>query len=185
MLNNNHGKCKSDKMKSFNTIFLVLVGLVALSACETAQEQLGLTKEAPDEFKVVKRAPLEMPPNYTLRPPSPGTARPQEQETAEEARETVLGNASAQNTYTPSGSEAALLQAAGATQTDPAIRRKVDEETANMRDENEPVIEKIMSIGRDRPPPAKVVDAAKEAQRLQKNQAEGKPVTSGETPSVE
>lgn len=54
-----------------------------------------------------------------------------------------------------------------------------------MRDENEPVIEKIMSIGRDRPPPAKVVDAAKEAQRLQKNQAEGKPVTSGETPSVE
>ena len=132
-------------MKRFNSIFLLALGAMTLSACETAQEQLGLTREAPDEFKVVKRAPLEMPPSYSLRPPRPGAARPQEQATVDEARETVIGNVGAQAT-TPAGSESVLLQAAGATNSDPNIRRKVDEESANMVDENQPVIDKLINL---------------------------------------
>ena len=40
----------------------------------------GLTRDVrPDEFTVVTRAPLSMPPDFTLRPPQPGAARPVEQ----------------------------------------------------------------------------------------------------------
>src|SRR5258708_19942516 len=37
---------------------------------------LGLDKVAPDEFKIVNRAPLSLPPDYALRPPDPRALRP-------------------------------------------------------------------------------------------------------------
>ena len=173
-------------MHNYKNFVLIFFSATLLSACETAQEQLGLNKSAPDEFKVVKRAPLELPPQYSLRPPSPGAPRPQEQETVEQARQTVFGgeDVSGQQAL-PSTSEGALLQQAGASGIDPNIRSLVDKESAEMVDENQPVIDKLMNLGRDTQPPAKVLDASGEAERLQKNQEEGKPVTEGESPSVE
>ncbi len=173
-------------MNRFAALFVLMLGVTALSACETAQEQLGLNKSAPDEFKVVKRAPLELPPQYTLRPPSPGAPRPQEQAMVDQARQTVFGgeDVSGQQTL-PTTSEGVLLQQAGAAEIDPGIRSRVDKESTEMVDENQPVIDKLMNLGRDTQPPAKVLDASGEAERLQKNQEEGKPVTEGETPSVE
>ena len=47
---------------------------------------LGLDKQAPDEFSVVARAPLELPPDYSLRPPRAGTLRPQDLTPTETAR---------------------------------------------------------------------------------------------------
>jgi len=59
--------------------FIVLFGLlVTLSACDKAKEVLGLTRETPDEFQAVNHPPLEIPPEFTLRPPQPGATRPQE-----------------------------------------------------------------------------------------------------------
>ena len=44
-----------------------------LSACEGGiGDALGLGKKAPDEFAVVRSAPLTLPPDFTLRPPRPG-----------------------------------------------------------------------------------------------------------------
>lgn len=51
---------------------------VAISACEKTKEILGLTRETPDEFQAVEHPPLEIPPEFTLRPPQPGSPRPQE-----------------------------------------------------------------------------------------------------------
>src|ERR1700749_573834 len=53
------------------------VALIApLGACSDGMSgvraALGITKEAPDEFGVISRAPLSMPPDYTLRPPQIG-----------------------------------------------------------------------------------------------------------------
>ena len=54
---------------------LTLGGMAALlAACTgTVQENLGIAKRSPDEFQVVRRAPLVLPPDYNLRPPSPGS----------------------------------------------------------------------------------------------------------------
>src|ERR1044072_3060180 len=65
----------------------------ALAGCENTKEMLGLTKRSPDEFQVVSRAPLTMPPDYSLRPPTPGAPRPQEGTTTEQAQRIVTGYA--------------------------------------------------------------------------------------------
>ena len=72
-------------------IYTALVG-VALGACsQETKEDLGLVKVGPDEFSVITRAPLSVPPDYTLRPPRPGTSRPMEISTRDNARQTVFG----------------------------------------------------------------------------------------------
>src|SRR5579863_4076267 len=64
-----------------------------LSACSGNWKQtLGLEPTAPDEFAVESRAPLTIPPDFNLRPPAPGTARPQEVSSASKAQG-VIDNA--------------------------------------------------------------------------------------------
>lgn len=172
-------------MTNYRVLALAIVGTLAVTGCSSAKEQLGLTKSVPDEFKVVKRAPLQMPPTYTLRPPAPGAPRPQEQETVEQARQSVFGETVAAQQSLPSTSEGVLLQQAGASSVDPNIRSKVDKESAELVDEDQPVIDKLMNLTGDAPAHADIVDAKKEAERIHKNIQDGKPVTEGETPSVE
>tara|TARA_B100001123_G_scaffold206423_2_gene233935 strand:- start:611 stop:1303 length:693 start_codon:yes stop_codon:yes gene_type:complete len=57
-------------------VLLAATGVIA--GCSGVQKQLGLSRTAPDEFNVVSRAPLSLPPDINLRPPQPGTTRPQE-----------------------------------------------------------------------------------------------------------
>lgn len=168
------------------TLTVAAAALCGLAACSGAKEQLGLTRSAPDEFAVVKRAPLAMPPDYTLRPPRPGAARPQEQNPSEQAQSALFGTTSQQVYDGVTGSEAVLLQQAGAGVAQPGIRQIVDQETAELEPKSKPVAEKLLGIGGgDEQPPATVVDAEAEAARLRQNAAEGKPVTEGETPSKE
>ena len=53
--------------------FLVLfAATVVLGGCGGFRDAVGLNKRAPDEFAVVSKAPLVIPPDYGLRPPRPG-----------------------------------------------------------------------------------------------------------------
>jgi len=73
-------------------ILALLPVLVLLGGCgEEMRKSLGLGKNAPDEFQVVRRAPLSLPPDFQLRPPRPGATRPQEGSTTDQARSAVLG----------------------------------------------------------------------------------------------
>lgn len=165
--------------------------LLALTACEGAKRELGLVRRAPDEFAVVKRAPLAMPPDYSLRPPRPGAPRPQEMTEGGQGRAAVFGAAGGEEAYQPSGEagsgESALLQAAGAAGARPQIRDVVDREAAEAPARDKPVAEKLLGIrlGRKDEPAASVVNAPEEAERLKKNVEEGKSVTEGTTPAIE
>ena len=64
---------------------------LVLSGCSGVKESLGLGKNAPDEFSVVKKAPLILPPDYKLRPPRPGAQRPTAVMPVDEARSAVFG----------------------------------------------------------------------------------------------
>ena len=59
-------------MSRLTALSVIAILSVGLAACDSARETLGLNKRAPDEFAVVPRAPLVLPPNYDLRPPEPG-----------------------------------------------------------------------------------------------------------------
>lgn len=171
-------------MKS-KSISFFLVAMLALAGCSSTKEKLGLTKKSPDEFAVVKRAPLSMPPNYSLRPPRPGAPRPQEQSPEQEARQTLFGQEGAPYETQASGDDAAFLNRAGAVNADPGIRGKVDSETAILDEKEKPVVKRILGMDGPEQAPATVVNAKEEAARLKSNKEKGKPVTEGETPSVE
>jgi hypothetical protein len=167
------------------SLSVLTLSLIGLGACSNAKEKLGLEKKSPDEFAVVKRAPLAMPPDYTLRPPSPGAPRPQEAEPSAQAKQTVFGENLPQTQGGVSEPEAILLQQAGAGNIDPAIRAKVDAETAATVEDKRPVAKKLLNImSGSEDPSASVVDPAKEAERIQANKETGKPITEGNTPAV-
>jgi hypothetical protein len=181
----------------------ILLAALALSlpvlagGCSSVKEQLGLTKQSPDEFKVVSRAPLSMPPDYNLRPPTPGAPRPQEGTTRDQAANAVfqysnnggipadaippIGEGEAEAAQ--SSGESALLQSAGAAGVDPNIRALVDAETAE-DEANSTTLADTLVFWRDPEPYGDVVDPAAEQKRLQENAALGKPVTDGDTPVI-
>lgn len=167
---------------SFRTFLILTCAAATLSACADAKKQLGIEPiSGPDEFAVVKRAPLEMPPDFDLRPPMPGSPRPQEQATSEQARTAVLGQNAGSDTATKG--ENALLSDAQAN-ANPNIRQIVDTESVKSTSRKSPVVKRLLNIGSDKPE-ARVVDPAAEAQRLKNNAEEGKPVTAGATPNID
>ncbi len=180
---------KSNLMSSSLMMTALIIGGLSLTACDKTKEQLNLSKKAPDEFAVVKRAPLEMPPTYALRPPTPGAARPQELNTDQQAREAILGTQEIKAAARQSGvsqGEAVLLQKTGALSVDPNIRTVVDQESSELGEKDMPGIDKLKQMaGQKIDPPAKVVDPVAEAARIKQDKAAGKPITAGKTPSIE
>lgn len=162
--------------------------LLALSACSgSISEQLGLDRDAPDEFLVRKHAPLEMPTTIALPPPQKGLHRPQEKTVETKAKEAVFGdNAHHGQTTGQSSAENALLQKTKATQTDSTVRAKVDYESDNLDDKNKSVVKKILNIGdKKKEAPATVIDAQKEYERLKEKAEAGEAITGEGVPEIE
>ncbi len=172
--------------------------MVGLAGCgNSIREQLGLNKQSPDEFQVVAQAPLSLPPDFNLRPPEPGAPRPQEGTTRDQAAAAVFsGGLTAGGGYITAGAsdtsgsalqsagEVALLQSAGANDIDPAIRAQIDAETAAQVERDKSVVDRLV-FWRTQDPYGTVVDPQAEQQRLEDNAAAGKPVTEGETPTIQ
>ncbi|WOI52818.1 DUF3035 domain-containing protein [Parvularcula sp. LCG005] len=99
---------------------VVLAGLaIFASGCESMGKALGGGKNPPDEFAIVTKAPLTVPPDYALKPPAPGETRPERLSSSERTRQLLLGD---QTTNPPSDGELVLLQQVGALEVDPNIR---------------------------------------------------------------
>ena len=107
------------------------VGLLSLSlaGCSSTAKALGMTKVVPDEFRVVSKAPLVVPPDYALRPPNPGQPRPQELQPESAARNALLGES--QGAARTDG-EKLLVGKAGGDKADPLIRYVVDDEFGDL-----------------------------------------------------
>lgn len=185
-------------------LLLLFGAALILSACgDSTKRALGLERTVPDEFAVVRRAPLSQPPNFDLPPPRPGAERPGVATPRKEAEQAVFGTdkpASASpapaprqegpaTTAAPQGEvnqlspgESAILARAGAESIDPDIRNKVNRETAVLADADTNFIQRLLNFESD---PAEVVDAPAEAQRLRENQALGRKPNEGDTPLIE
>lgn len=107
------------------------------------RKALGVEKVAPDEFKVVTQAPLVIPPDFNLRPPEPGEARPQDLAPSATARSALLGP---EFTTPMSQGERGLVtqasEAAGGTEQD--IRTQVDLESADISKKSPGFADKVM-----------------------------------------
>lgn len=164
---------------------LVAAGLTLSGCGGGARKMLGLEKQAPDEFTVVSRAPLTVPPDFKMRPPEPGATRPQEGTTADQARSALTGVRS--QTYARAGmspGEQALLKESGAGSAPPDIRTLVNKESSVLAEEEKSFTDRLV-FWRDPEAAGTVVNAAEEAKRLRQNQALGQSVSTGDTPQIE
>ena len=116
-------------MKSVKIAGLMVLAGLSLSACESTKDALGLNKVVPDEFRVVTKAPLVVPPDYALRPPAPGEPRPQELQPESAARQAMLGQRDA---VTRSQGEQLFVAQAGGGKADPLARYVVDDEFGDL-----------------------------------------------------
>lgn len=191
-----------------SSIVLVIFA-IALAACSSSEvkKNLGLSKKAPDEFRVVPRPPLSVPPEFTLRPPSKDGDPASQFGTSpnEEAKSLILGDTpgdktleeksvegTAETAVPPvtsgeleSPAESSFLHQAGAGAADPEIRDALRADQAQKKDEEE---EDSWWAGwwpgKDKKKET-VVDPEGEADRIRTNKDEGKPITEGETPVEE
>ncbi len=166
---------------------VAVAAAIALSGCTDARKALGFEKAPPDEFQVVERAPLSMPPDFSLRPPAPGTVRPQEGSVRDQARAALAGRSLGTpiSTQGRSQGDLALMKKAGADQIQPDIRVVVNKETQALAEADKSFTDKLVFWRKpDGPGAGEQLDASREAQRLRENQALGRAVGDGDSPRI-
>ncbi|KAF0115463.1 MAG: hypothetical protein FD163_1547 [Hyphomonadaceae bacterium] len=139
-----------------------LVALVTLGGCAGFKRAVGAERTTPDEFRVVTKAPLVIPPEFNLRPPRPGEARPLELRPDLQARNALFG---VQTGTQASAGEVALITQMGAQNADPRIRGVLDEEAQNVTHKPLSFADRIISFGGPAAANPAPVDAAAEAER--------------------
>ena len=145
-------------------VLAVLVAASAASGCSSLSQAIGATRSAPDEFRVVTQAPLTLPPDYNLRPPRPGEARPSELQPSEEARAALFGETTG---AAASAGERQLVAGAGATTADATIRDTIDFESQGVVRRNEGFVDQLLAFRGSGEAAATPLNAEEEALRLE------------------
>ena len=182
------------------SILIAALGLLAaLAGCGDVADTLGLGRNPPDEFAVVDRPPLALPPDFELRPPKPGAPRPQEENTTKRAStmlfgaNTNVGNTTDHDSFmagappaeeSRTDAEKALLEAAGATRAEPNIREIVDREASQKVVGNKHLVDELLWWRKDTPQ-GTTVDAPAEAARIKEVKDKSEPINQGATPVIE
>ena len=178
-------------MKTSAAFASILVSVIALTGCEETKRVFGKTKEAPDEFAVYRRAPLSLPPDSDLRPPTPGVSRPQVVNPRDQARAALglsakktdkVDLSKSEDITRLSNGERALLALTGANKANPQIRKLVEEKTADLYETNETFIDKMVFWRSKNKGVA--LDPQKELKRIREAQSLGKPLNSNDIPIV-
>ncbi|HEU5047038.1 MAG TPA: DUF3035 domain-containing protein [Rickettsiales bacterium] len=176
---------------------MVILTCLLLAACgngDGLRETLGLNRHGPDEFQVVSRPPLTLPPDYSLRPPRegespnfvPGTSMRQQ------AHDTILGTSQpmpggiaptavqpVSSGDLPSSADSRFLANAGADKGNPNIRTLLNDPSATPPQDTKYLI--MPGANSD-----SVVDPSKEKERLKKDKQQNLPPTAGgDTPTLQ
>ena len=165
-------------MRSRQLLYLVLLGATAagMAGCDTIRDAAGQTKDSPDEFAVVTKAPLVIPPDFSLRPPAAG-AGPTNQIAPTQAAQAALFTAdpatvAASLPATMSTGERYLLVKAGVQNADPAIRQEIASDAGATRAADDSFTNNLL-FGSSTPSAGTAVDADAEARRIDAQKAGG------------
>ncbi len=168
---------------------LPLIGLALwVTACSSARSIVGVGKQSPDEFEVVTRAPLSLPPDYGLRAPNPNVASAKERSVTAAAREVIVKSERKKARDIAGGAvslgESALLSSAGARNADTSIRALLENDNKSYYNFDEKLLEKVM-FWQAMDPPGAIIDPQKEAKRIGEARSKGAPVNTGDLPIIE
>lgn len=190
-----------------NRILTCAATALLLAGCSggSVKETLGLETQAPDEFKVVSRPPLSVPPQFNLVPPTIGEGNSNRLATDKQAESLLTGKPLATGeTFVLTGdkaqpaakqssgpmldnasgsAESQFLRNAGAENADPSVRKiLVEEKIMKQEKRDEASWWEFWDKSSDKKDT--LVNAKGEAERIKQTQDAGKPVTEGETPVV-
>lgn len=138
-------------------VALVLALGVALVGCNAFRQAIGTAKNPPDEFTIVTKAPLVIPPDYNLRPPQPGAAARNEPDPDAQARDALFPQGAAAQAAALgsaySDGEKLLLSKTNALTVDPDIRRRITSD-AGQEDLGPDFTQKLLNQPAGTPAPA-------------------------------
>ncbi|MGF7173445.1 DUF3035 domain-containing protein [Azospirillum doebereinerae] len=175
--------------RTLRPLFGVALAALALTGCSDVRRSIGLDRQSPDEFSVVSRAPLTLPPSLqaNLPKPRPGALRPQDSTPTQVAAGAVFGGSSrgaASPVGKSAGENSLVAQASARDGIDPNIRNKVDQETTQLTVADKSWIDSLL-FWQTQEKPFSIVDPSKEQQRLREAQAQGRAVDGAATPTIE
>jgi len=131
------------KSKAF-AVCGVAIAAVGLAGCSSLGQSSGFARTTPDEFNVVTKPPLVVPPEYALRPPATGAVLPAElQNQGNPGRTILFGQDLGQSA---SQGERSLVTAAGAAAADPTVRTQVDFENAQIMRKPNSIVSQIFDF---------------------------------------
>ncbi|MBS0470530.1 MAG: DUF3035 domain-containing protein [Proteobacteria bacterium] len=172
--------------RRFMQIALLVGAAALLTGCETIQKAAGNGKDSPDEFAVVTKAPLVIPPDFNLKPPAPGTEPTNQVEPTQAAENALFGSdpatVASSLPATMSDGERYLLAYARVQDADPAIRQELASDIRGMRGADDSFTNDVLfwtgpSTG------GKPVDADAEARRIDAERTGGAPPAAGAPPA--
>ena len=118
---NRFGKSMNKRINGPTLAAALMSSLFVLNGCSAISDTLGANKYPPDEFAVVAKTPLIMPPDYNLHPPGLSDPKPREVDTSELAMRALFPEPE-ENIGTQSPAEFQLMQSSGAGAAGPDAR---------------------------------------------------------------
>lgn len=166
---------------------MAVAALVAFGGCDRIGNPfvvLGSKPPAPDEFQVITRKPLIMPPTAALPEPRLGAPSPLDPTPNRDAELALLGTDVGPPPVGTSQGEQALLAAADVAASNPEIRQTLALEEVDSNEPYEPpTIFELLGTADE--PPEDAIDAAAEARRLQAEGVAAAPIDPEDRPVIE
>jgi len=139
------------EMRLLKTGLALGLCVMALTACEDLRKAAGLNKKSPDEFAVTTKAPLVIPPDFNLRPPTPGAPPANSLDPSSSAEAALFNNTDPQTVangmrgnFTPG--EKLLLANAKVQVADPGIRARLNaDQRASVQNADRSFTDRILS----------------------------------------
>ena len=183
--------CSPMKAQSFKNVFAIILPIL-LIGCSSARDIVGLGKQSPDEFEVVTRAPLSLPPDYGLRVPIPNISRTQEKSVRDSADDLISsrGSSSRQKLSrrnrlgATSPAEDAILGRAQARSSDDSIRAKLSSDNKTISGTDKKLIDKII-FWQGAEKPGAILEPEEESKRIKDLKSDGKTIANGDVPVIE
>ena len=120
--------------------FILFIKLLFLFGCTGVKEKIGIINKSPDEFQVFEQKPLDVPPNFELRPPIDG-----DKVITDSKDENIIFNEEVNTNESLTIEDEVLLISIGDKDSDKDIREVINDENS-IREIEKPLLDKILDF---------------------------------------
>ena len=120
--------------------FILFIKLLFLFSCTGVKEKIGIINKSPDEFQVFEQKPLDVPPNFELRPPIDG-----DKVITDSKDENIIFNEEVNTNESLTIEDEVLLISIGDKDSDTDIREVINDENS-IREIEKPLLDKILDF---------------------------------------